>query len=174
LIQCLNTGLLASTADPPAWRSLVPNRVPPFLPGGISRIIPSYSPFDLALQGVTPAISAIPAQSATLHRFHSTTISFASDSLPLGILVYKGLLSTEADKYPFIQNGSGAWDITPGTRPAFRFYQPFRLWLPSFGQIDPGPFASCPTKAGTHTGVPIIERLFDLATNQIRAPVCPL
>jgi hypothetical protein len=31
-----------------------------------------------------------------------------------------------------------------------------------------------PNQAGTHTDVPIIERLFDLAINQIRAPVCPL
>jgi len=82
-------------------------------------------------------------QSATLHKFSTARpSSLHLNGLPLGFLDYKDHLSTEADKHPFIQEGSGAWDITPGTRPAFCFCHPFRLWLPSFGRTDPDPTAS--------------------------------
>jgi hypothetical protein len=66
-------------------------------------------------------VSAMPMQSATLHRFHSTTTGLHPDDLPLGYLNYSDRPSTEADEHPFIQTGLGAWDLTPSARPAFAF-----------------------------------------------------
>jgi hypothetical protein len=90
-------------------------------------------------------ISAIPMQSATLHRFHSTTAGLHPTASPLASWSTQAPID-RSRRVPFIQEGFGAWDITPDARPAFCFYQPFRLWLPSFGQIDPGPIASCLTR----------------------------
>lgn len=90
-------------------------------------------------------VSAIPMQFATLHRFRSTTIGL----LPL--VSPSALWSTQppinrSQQAPFIQKGSGAWNLTLSARPAFCFYQPFLSWSPRFSPIDPDPNAGCPTR----------------------------
>lgn len=110
-------------------------------------------------------------QFATLHRFHSTTTSLhLIASLSASWSTWPPIDASR--QAPFIQKGSRAWDLTPGARPAFAFINPSSL-VSQVSQIDPDPFPGCPESAGTHTDVLILEQLLDLATKQIRTPVCP-
>lgn len=92
--------------------------------------------------------------------FHSTTTSLHPDGLPLGFLEYTDRATTGAV-----------------TRLSSRKAQELGTLHSALDQpllFNPDPSPSFPGSAGTHTDVLILGRLFDLAINQIRTPVCPL
>jgi len=139
-------------------RDLMYRSIPPFLPGGISRITLDYSPSNLSSHGVSPTWFRQSSLSfARLTKFSQHDHRFASDDLPLGLLIYCHATNRSRQRWSRSKNAREAWDLTSNARSAFRFLTVF-----------PDQF---PNQARTHYDVPIIEWLNSLATAQIHTPI---
>jgi len=117
-------------------------------------------------------VSAIPMQSATLHRFHSTTTDLLSIASPSALWSTQPPIN-RSQQALFIQTGLGAWNLTLSARPAFCFYQPFLPRLPRFSPIDPDPNAGCPTRQEPIPTFRSSDGCLTLRSTKIRSPACP-